>query len=573
MLIASFYGCGLGLFVGDLAMAIFRSWKSSVFAGAVCLAGLSPGAHAAGVPAEYQWKIKSTSWSATDEQRYAEFISILGKAVKRRKCNNVHRCLKSKKANPFYAASDPKRMRFYADCADLPHMLRAYFAWKNGLPFSYATALSPRGGRSRDVRYSPRGNSVLKRVDVVQKARNKPIDVRKVFTHIKDSIHSGHFRILHKPKDPGLPDFYPSTIDPKSIRPGTAIYDPNGHVAVVYEVTKDGRVLFIDAHPDNSLTQGTYGKRFTQKSAPNIAPGFKNWREISLEGATADADGNLIGGKVTLAANEEIKDYSTEQYFGTEKLKKKKRWTRRRFKVRGSRVGWYDFVRTRLAGRELRYKPVEEFRYMIEGLCADLAYRVDSIDVAIARNLHKKAQPARFPRNIYGTTGEWEFFSTPSRDARLKTSFKELRDTAARFLKLHKQRSRTIDYKGNDLRGDLLAAYREVSAACNVRYENSAGTSVELPFQEVSDRLFKLSFDPYHCVERRWGASGEELASCRDGGVKTAWYEAEQRLRNQIERKYDARMDFTLAKLKKGGRGTGVDAPPDIDVLKLLGGR
>ena len=29
-------------------------------------------------------------------------------------------------------------MFFNADCADLPYMLRAYFAWKNGLPFAYS---------------------------------------------------------------------------------------------------------------------------------------------------------------------------------------------------------------------------------------------------------------------------------------------------------------------------------------------------------------------------------------------------------------------------------------------------
>ena len=86
-------------------------------------------------------------------------------------------------------------------------------------------------------------------------------------------------------------------------------------------------------------------------------------------------------------------------------------------------------------------------------------------------------------------------------------------------------------------------------------------------------RLFALSFDPHHCAERRWGAhEAEELATCADGADKRAWYEAEQRLRNQPDRTYDVRMGFSLADLKRGVAGTGIDQPPVIDVLALLAG-
>ena len=59
--------------------------------------------------------------------------------------------------------------------------------------------------------------------------------------------------------------------------------------------------------------------------------------------------------------------------------------------------------------------------------------------------------------------------------------------------------------------------------------------------------------------------------TCRDDATKTAWYAAEQQLRNQIDRTYDARMDFALDELKQGaGPGKGVAAPPDIDVRGYL---
>ncbi len=80
-----------------------------------------------------------------------------------------------------------------------------------------------------------------------------------------------------------------------------------------------------------------------------------------------------------------------------------------------------------------------------------------------------------------------------------------------------------------------------------------------------------MSFDPYHCVERRWGAAGAELASCRDGALKRRWYDAEQKLRNQIDRTYETRMDFTLGELE-AGRG-GVTAAPDTDASGWLQGQ
>ena len=50
--------------------------------------------------------------------------------------------------------------------------------------------------------------------------------------------------------------------------------------------------------------------------------------------------------------------------------------------------------------------------------------------------------------------------------------------------------------------------------------------------------------------------------------MKQAWYEAEQRLRNQIDRAYEARMDFSLRELQAGAGGAA--APPDTDARGYL---
>jgi hypothetical protein len=53
--------------------------------------------------------------------------------------------------------------------------------------------------------------------------------------------------------------------------------------------------------------------------------------------------------------------------------------------------------------------------------------------------------------------------------------------------------------------------------------------------------------------------------------LKRRWYDAQQRLRNQLDRSYEARMDFSLRELE-AGRG-GVAAPPDTDSAAFLRAR
>ncbi len=520
-------------------------------------------AHGVAVPRKYptwQWRILKTRWGASDERGFEEFVRKIGES----RCRTMHSCLTSPKSNPAFAATNPRGMYFFADCADLPYMLRGYYAWKRGLPFSYSAAMTPLG-RSRDIRYTLRGNAVAARKDLVA----TPLDARKELRRIIDTISSAHFRYPPNYRRAHLPDHYPVKIDRKNIRAGTIIYDPNGHVAVVYKVGKKGRIYYIDTHPDNSLTRGIYSRKFV-RALPAMGAGFKRWRPLRLIGATRRADGSYRGGKIILARDKELPDWSDEQFFGTAK-KKPRHWRRAKFSIAGKRMGYYDFVRKRLAPANFRYDPLDETRSLMRALCEDIKYRVDAIDIAVRAGLHRRPQPGRLPANIYGTDGAWETYSTPSRDARLKTSFKELRDEMARFIGLVDTGSAQVTFAGSDIRNALAKLYHAEARACVVHYTKSDGARVKLDFTNIGQRLFKLSFDPYHCPERRWGADDkQELSSCPDGRTKRAWYEAEQRLRNQLERTYAARMDFSLVGLRHAGKGSGVDVPPDINVVPLL---
>jgi hypothetical protein len=511
--------------------------------------------------AAWQWRILRTAWTERDEKGFEEFVQRIGESG----CRTVHACLTSAASNPLYRASNPPGMNFYADCADLPYMLRAYYAWKNGLPFSYSTAVTPLGF-STDIRYTTRGNAITSRRDLVDAV----IDARRAIPQIVDTISSAHYR--YPPDYPGklLPDHYPVKIARDSIKPGTVIYDPNGHVAVIYKVTPEGRIHYIDTHPDDSLTRGVYGKAFT-RSSPGMGAGFKRWRPQTLVNAVQGPDGSYRGGQIRLAADKEIADWSDEQFFGTER-NRTKTWTTGKFVLEGEPVEYYDYVRRRLANAGFRYDPLEETRSMVRSLCEDLKYRVDAVDVAVKAGIQKRPQPDRLPNNIYGTDGDWETYSTPSRDARLKTAFKELRDEVARFLALAAAGNNRLAYAGEDIRADLRQVYLAETSACTFAYLRSDGSERRLGFADIMRRLYALSFDPHHCAERRWGAQEvDELATCADGADKRAWYDAEQRLRNQPDRTYDVRMGFGLVELRKAVPGSGIDQPPDIAVLGLLG--
>lgn len=508
------------------------------------------------------WRVLRTAWTDQDERAFEEFIERIGES----NCRTVQECLTSEKSNPLYRASNPPGMHFNADCADLPYLLRSYFAWKNGLPFSYSASVTPAGRDSSDIRFNDVGVRIASRRDLT----GPVIDARRAIPQMTAAVTSAHFRYAPRYAGKLLPDHYPVRITRESIKPGTILYDPYGHLTVVYKVTANGRVHFIDAHPGNALTRGVYGKAH-KRYIPEVGGGFKRWRPQTLVGATRQPDGSYAGGSIELAPDKDLSDWSDEQFFGTEQ-KRPKDWEKGRFVHNGEALDYYEFVRRRLAKGHFSYDPLEETRSMVRVLCEDLKYRGHAVDDAIAARMHVQPQPSRLPDNIYGTSGDWEVHSTPSRDARLRTAFKELRDEVARFVDLARTDPKRLTYQGDDIRRDLRDAYTQEASACTIAYTRSNGARKELSFAEVTQRLHLLSFDPYHCVERRWGArTKEELSACTDGADKADWYLAQQRLRNQIERIYHVRMGFSLADLRRKPPGSGVDEPPSYDVLVLLG--
>ncbi|MAB15184.1 hypothetical protein [Parvibaculum sp.] len=524
-----------------------------------------------------RWIVTKPAWSQTDEEAWRDFVAGIGAAD----CWTVQDCLKSA-ANPYrFTDKGTGLYDFLIDCADAPLVLRAYFAWKNGLPFAWEAEVKPLDEdgnviekvRDSDVRYSPHGNAITKR-DAVPRTEhgvNAPRLLQRLTTTVSTAMHRYDARAW----DPELfSDTYSPALNREAIQPGTIAYDSNGHIALVWKVEQSGRIRLFSAQPDNTVTRGFLGHEYA-RTGPELGAIFQKYRPIRVVGATRAPNGALVGGHIEGTPNSKLPDYSLEQYTGNPPTDPDN-WRNAQWVWYDETMDFYTYLRAKMSFGDLTYRPLDELRSLTQSLCRDLHSRQHSIEVARDKGTDEMPPPERLPENIYGTDGLWESYSTPARDARLKTSFKQLYDSVVLFVKLDLIDAPRLDYDGNDLPGDMLKLYNEEAASCLVTYRNSAGKPVTLDMEQISRRLFRLSFDPYQCVERRWGARGAELSTCPDGEVKTRWYEAEQKLRNQIERTYDVRMDYTAAELEKGPwgvrTGRGVSEPPNVDVRAYLEG-
>jgi hypothetical protein len=512
------------------------------------------------------WTITKDHWSESDEKGWQDFVSALGAAD----CWSVDACLRDP-ANPF-RNTDPKGVRFFADCADMPYVLRAYYAWKNGLPFSWQTAMQSADGAGRDIRYSPSGNRVVGRKSVPATAGG--ISGLGVLAELSGTISTAMFRRSALSDNPTyFTDLYSPRLDRNAIKPGTVAYDVNGHVSLVWRVELGGRILIFSSHPDRTLSRSFVGREFL-RTGPELGSIFQNWRPIFLEGARRTSSGVLLGGRIVAARNSEIPDFSLEQYVGNPPTEPAN-WARAEFVYNGEKMDFYKYLRARVSFGELAYHPVEELRGMMQTLCSDIRTRKHAIEISLQQRTNRMTPPSRLPDNLYGTDGVWELYSTPSRDARLKTAFKEMYDQTIEFVRMQEMDAPRLVYTGQDMPRDLLQAYEQENAACKTIYRTSDGREITLTIDDVMRRLFKLSFDPYQCVERRWGASDPaELASCTDGPDKARWYEVQQNLRNQIDRTYDVNMGYTQEELMRGPYGTrtgkGVETPPEVDIRAWL---
>jgi hypothetical protein len=454
--------------------------------------------------------IGTKAWDPAAERDFSAFIQKIGNDREAGLCTSLSECLNRNKIRGTGAAGDvggAGDLNLFADCSKVGIGLRGYFAIKRGLVFKFMREInSPTDGATTDPRYT-NGNTPARWGNA-----GKAPNLQAFFNAFNNFYHSGFFRMG---PDVETNDTYPVDVRPGSVRAGTSFYDPSGHVMIVYKVDANGTVHLMDGHPDNSFSVKVLTTTNATVGSKAQGGGFRNWRPI-------DTRRNYI-------PNASLPDYGVNQY--------------------GRGADYVTWVRSQLSGG--RVLPVEEeFDQLVGQVCSDIKGRVAAVDAG--RAVADKPL-GEVPPNIYGAEGDWEAFSSPGRDQRLRASFRGL----AQFV-TQKATTRATAQK-------LLAVWNQNQTSCKVSYANSTGSQVSITLSDVQSRLFDLSFDPYHCPEMRWGAyptATAEFATCSTQTPEHLQrFEAEDTLRNIIDR-------------PAAGTGTplgfGPTTPEDANVLARL---
>jgi hypothetical protein len=374
------------------------------------------------------WHVTKTEWTKADESGYGQFLRTIAESG----CTTTVACMKS--AANIYHDSDPTKFQFHADCAKWAYMLRAYYAAHNGLPFTYVRRYAGGG----DLRYGNTSNRAMARHDLIDSGSG--IDVVLALQHLHDRVSTATFRMDPAAQVPVLQDFYSPKLQPGSIRPGTSIYDITGHVMVVYEVTPDGRILYMDAHPGEGVTRGEYGAQVPQ-SAERLGGGFKNFRPLKLMGATRRPDGSYVGGHIELAANSQIADYSLEQYRGNAPGTVGD-GANAKFHYNNAPLDLFEYVRASMSNGSFDRNPVYELEATMSSLCSD------------AKD------------------------GTASSEARLANGFATLYSDLAKTVELWRQGDLRVVYHGYSLKETLRNAFAAEEQVCAARSEGIAGQVV-----------------------------------------------------------------------------------------------
>jgi hypothetical protein len=392
----------------------------------------------------------------------------------------------------YLGKGEDERLPAEPDCADLPYFLRAYFAWKLGLPVAYrpcsrGSASSP--PRCREPEIDRTFVRTIASLDAFRQASRKIMDV----------VHSGSGRTALRDD---ATDFYPVPLERSALWPGTVFADPYGHTLVIVKWVpqtggRSGLLLAVDAQPDNSVARKRFWEgTFLFAETPSAGPGFKAYRP--------PVSSRSKGGWRPLP-NSALDDRSILPPYSTEQA--------------GLAPGdFYARMERLINPRGL--DPEAAYSATLDALMEQLETRVGSVDNGEG---YMRAHPGSIvpmPSGpaIFETTGPWEDYSTPSRDMRLLIAMKVLAGLPGR-IRLHPELY--------VLRGESAATAAERIERLHARrlrerfvtYTRTDGSPWRLSLAEIYDRrpALEVAYNPNDCVERRWGASPgtPDFGTCR----------------------------------------------------------
>jgi hypothetical protein len=384
----------------------------------------------------------------------------------------------------------PKALRATPDCADLPYFLRAYFAWKLGLPFGFRVC--SRGSASTPPRCGPPATNI----ELLE--RRDSFDPFKAFSRrVVDGVQSGNARTA---LDDDATDFYPVPLERDLLRPGTIYADPYGHtLMIVHWVPQtpehSGLLLAVDAQPDASVGRKRFweGTFLFTDAVPSAGPGFKAFRPLvpRAEGARSarSTQGLRELSNHELAGESPFAPYSDQQ-------------------ANLSPDAFYARMAQLINPNGV--DPVRAYEDTLDALVEQLETRVGSVDNGerYRRENPRAVVPMPQGNAIFETTGAWEDYSTPSRDMRLLIAMTVLTDLPGRVVR-HPELFVLGSRRPEDVRAELGRLHTRRVGERAITYTRSDGSPWRLTVEEIlaRRRAFEMAYNPNDCVELRWGAA------------------------------------------------------------------
>lgn len=386
--------------------------------------------------------------------------------------------------------NEDARLPATPDCADLPYFLRAYFAWKVGLPVSFRAC--DRGSATRPPRCGG--------PTVDQRFTHGPLPVgafNGLMRQIADTVHSGSARTA---LGSDATDFYPVALDRDWLWPGTVYADPYGHTLMLVKWLPQtsghgGLLLAVDAQPDNSVNRKRFWEgTFLFANTPGAGPGFKAFRPLREdEGRRLRLPSNA-----ELAQNAPVAPYADEQ-------------------ARLAPEDFYARVEKLIDPHGLA--PEQAYEAMLDALVEQVEGRANSVETGEAHFRAHRGAVVAMPSGaaIFQTLGAWEDYSTPSRDMRLLIAMNVLAGLPTRIVR-HPELFALGGQSPEEARASIERLHAQRIQARRINYKRSDGSPWELSIAEVFNRraAFEVGYNPNDCAEARWGAKPgtDEYATC-----------------------------------------------------------
>ncbi len=440
-------------------------------------------------------------WDSDSEALYSAWINALFQGTDERSSwSALHEVMQNQERNFLYNhlslnednPGEKNRVIMSPDCADNPFYLRAYFAWKLGLPFAYHEC--DRGFLGRP----PKTGRWITNESGGSKS-HPVLAFNSFLRRVMDGVHSGTARTALNDESS---DYYPVPLTREALRPGVVFADPYGHTLILVGTIPQsedhpGILLSVDAQPDGTVGIKRFWKgNFLFNTSEVVGePGFKAFRPIAMNNGQFNPLKNS-----GLSAKSGMIPFSVQQ------------------KGMSGEVFYHTMERI------INPKPLDPeaaLLDLINALHEQLMVRITSVANG---ETYMKAHPGEVipmpgsPSGVFQAGGQWEDFSTPNRDLRLLIAMDAVLDFPDRIIRTPEDFKMPGLSSPEKVKRNLEELLTRKVAELSITYTRTNGAAQLLTIGEILKRkeAFEMAYNPNDGIEIRWGApeNSEERSTC-----------------------------------------------------------